>query len=78
MKALIIIAALALGGCGSAAALKPPKGQPLPVAPYGAEARPTAEDLLTPSPQARPERNDELLKDSHEREPDPFDLPPEE
>jgi hypothetical protein len=78
MKGVVVIAALALGGCGSAAALKPPKGQPLPVAPYGAEARPTAEELLTPSPQARPERNDELLKDSHEREPDPFDLPPEE
>ncbi len=78
MKALIVLAALALGGCGSAAALKPPEGQALPVAPYGADARPTAGDLLTPDPQARPERNDELLKDSHEREPDPFDLPPEE
>jgi uncharacterized protein YceK len=78
MKALVMVATLALAGCGSAAALKPPKEQPLPVAPYGAEARPTAEDLLTPSTQARPRRDDELLKDSHEREPDPFDLPPEE
>ena len=78
MKTLIVLAALTLGGCGSAAALKPPKGQTLPVAPYGAEARPKAGDLLTPGPQARPERNDELLKDSHERAPDPFDLPPEE
>ncbi|HVI98204.1 MAG TPA: hypothetical protein VM657_03975 [Sphingomonas sp.] len=78
MKAAIIVTALALAGCGSAAGLKPPEGTPLPVAPYGEEARPAATDLLTPPAQTRPRRDDELLKDSHEREPDPFDLPPEE
>ena len=37
----------------------------------------TAEELLEPSPQARPERSIELRSESEEREDDPFDLPPE-
>jgi hypothetical protein len=31
---------------------------------------------MTPSPQARPMRSDELLKQSEERQTDEFDLPP--
>ncbi|RIA44534.1 hypothetical protein DFR49_2779 [Hephaestia caeni] len=77
MKPVILIAAIALTGCGSSAGLKPADGAPLPVAPYGEDARPAASELLTPPPQTRPRRDDELLKDSHERAPDPFDLPPE-
>jgi hypothetical protein len=68
---------LALAACGSADQLKPAAGQPLPVAPYGATATPTPKQLLTPSPQQRPQRDDELLKNSQKREPDPFDLPPQ-
>jgi hypothetical protein len=48
----------------------------LPVAPYGATAAPVADDLLTPGPQARPGRNDELLRRSEQRRSDDFDLPP--
>ncbi|WNO53713.1 hypothetical protein [Stakelama saccharophila] len=69
--------ALALSACGAKNALEPPEGQPLPPPPYGAEEAPTASNLLSPAPEMRPQRSDELLKDSREREPDPFDLPPE-
>ncbi|WP_242186655.1 membrane lipoprotein lipid attachment site-containing protein [Sphingomonas sp. CARO-RG-8B-R24-01] len=78
MKRLVIGfgALLVLSGCGASSALKPAEGQPLPVAPYGAKATPTPTQLLTPSNQARPERSDELLKNSQERRGDEFDLPP--
>jgi hypothetical protein len=68
--------ALALGACGSAAQLRPREGQSLPVAPRGARSVPTADDLLTPTTQQRPERSDELLKNSEARRSDAFDLPP--
>ncbi len=68
--------ALALGGCGASAPLKPAAGQQLPLAPYGREGRQTAEDLLKATPQAAPERSVELRKRSEKRLQDPFDLPP--
>jgi hypothetical protein len=49
----------------------------MPAVPVGAAAAPTAQQLMTPSIQARPERNVELLTQSQERRDDPFDLPPE-
>jgi hypothetical protein len=70
-------ALLALTACGQQAELKPPPGATLPVAPYGAETRPDAHDLLALDPQAAPERSVELRRRSEEREDDPFDLPPE-
>lgn len=76
MKRLILLATLALGGCGAAAGLKPAEGAALPVAPYGAKATPTPTQLLTPTTQQRPERSDELLKSSVPRRSDEFDLPP--
>ena len=66
-----------LAACGQKADLEPLPGETLPVAPYGAGARPGPEDLLELDPQAAPERNVELRKRSEEREDDPFDLPPE-
>ena len=75
-KVLIILAPLALAGCGSAASLTPKPGQQLPVAPVGARARPTPARLLTPTTQARPQRSDELLTNSERRRSDEFDLPP--
>ena len=72
------IALLVLAGCGQKNDLEPGPGQTLPVTPYGAEARPTADDLLTLPPQAAPERNVELRRRSEVREDDPFDLPPPE
>lgn len=73
----LIMIACALGACGQRADLEPKAGQSLPVAPYGAESRPDAEELLEPGALAAPERSVELRRRSEEREDDPFDLPPE-
>lgn len=73
----VIALAVALAACGSSGALKPPPGGSLPVAPYGEDHEPTADELLEPPQQAAPERSVELRKRSEEREDDPFDLPPE-
>ena len=64
------------GACGQTAQLQPAPGQHLPVKPLLAKATPTAEQLLTPPTNARPERVDELIKRSLPRKPDRFDLPP--
>ena len=78
MKRLLVIAtAQALAACGATGDLEPVAGGSLPPAPYGATDRPQAEALLTPEPQAVPERSVELRSVSEEREDDPFDLPPE-
>ena len=76
MKTLMIVPLAALAACGSTGSLKPAPGEALPVAPYGAVATPTPDDLLDPSAQARPERSDELLRRSQQRRSDEFDLPP--
>ncbi len=76
MKRLFLLLPLTLAGCGSAVGLKPPPGQPLPVAPYGAAKAPTPNQLVTPTPQQRPQRSDELIRSSDERRSDDFDLPP--
>ncbi|MEO8547058.1 MAG: hypothetical protein ABI422_01695 [Sphingomicrobium sp.] len=65
-----------IGGCGQMAPLQPRPGQSLPIKPLLASATPTAEQLLTPPTNARPERVDELIKRSEPRKPDRFDLPP--
>ena len=71
-----IAAAAALTGCGREQQLAFPADKPGPARAVGALARPTPEQLMTPSAEARPERSDELLHQSDERQPDPFDLPP--
>ncbi len=71
MSALLLLAA-----CGNRGSLEPPQGQSLPPAVYGETRQPGAEDLLTPSTQALPERSDELLRRSEKRQDDKFDLPP--
>lgn len=73
---LPVVLGLTLTACGSAGALKPPPGQPLPVKPAMAQVTPTAEDLLTKPAFAAPERIDELMKKSMPRKADRFDLPP--
>ena len=75
---LIIFAALFLGACGQKADLVPLAGQTLPPPPYGATDPLDADQLLALDPQAAPERNVELRRESEEREDDPFDLPPED
>jgi len=79
MKRFVVIfcASLALTACGTRAPLTPPEGADLPIAPYGAQAKPTAEELLEPNALAAPERSVELRRRSEERADDPFDLPPD-
>jgi hypothetical protein len=76
-RTIILTLALLLAACAQAADLKPTAGNTLPVAPYGREDKPTAEELLQPTPQAAPERSVELQTRSEPREDDPFDLPPQ-
>lgn len=73
----IAFSALLLAGCGIRGPLQPPPGEELPVAPAMAGRPLTSEELLTPPPIARPERVDELLTRSEEREDDRFELPPQ-
>ena len=78
-KRIIAFAAacgLALAACGSREPLQMPEGASLPVAPAMAARAPTTEELLTPPTIAQPERVDERLTRSEEREDDRFDLPP--
>ena len=74
---IITVMLITLAACGRKADLVPPQGAELPPAPYGREDRLTANELLTPDPQAAPERSVELRSESEERADDPFDLPPE-
>jgi len=77
MKRLVLaLATLSLAACGKIAPLEPPPGQPLPVRPLMATSTPNAEQLLSYTPQARPERVDELVTKSVPRKVDRFDLPP--
>ncbi len=68
---------LLLAACGKTAPLRPAPGATLPPKAEAAKSAPDAEKLMTPSDQARPRRNDELLQDSQVRQPDRFDLPPQ-
>ncbi|WP_341711247.1 lipoprotein [Erythrobacter sp.] len=78
MKRLLVLGALiALAACGQKSSLEPAPDAALPPAPFGAEAQPSAEELLAQQPQAAPDRTVELRRRSEEREDDPFDLPPE-
>lgn len=71
------LAAGLLTGCGAVAPLTPPEGASLPTAPFGAQDKPSAEELLRRDALAAPERSVELRRRSEERQDDPFDLPPE-
>jgi hypothetical protein len=78
MRRLAVAAAvLVLAACGQRAELRPPAGTQQPVA-YGAGEAQSAEQLLTPPPQAGAERTVELRRRSERRADDPFDLPPPE
>jgi len=71
-----LLPAIVLAGCGLKEPLEPPPGEALPPAPAMARAPLTPEEMMTPPPIARPNRVDELLRRSEERESDRFDLPP--
>ena len=72
----IAVALLALTACGKVGPLVPSGGQSLPVRPMMATRTPDAAELLAYTPQARPERVDELMRRSQPRKADRFDLPP--
>lgn len=65
-----------LAACGSRGEIMPPVGQNMAPPGYGEPRPPTGDELLTPSTQALPDRNDELLRRSEKRQEDKFDLPP--
>ena len=73
---LAIAAALLLAACGGREPLRPAAGEQMPVAPALASRPPTTDELLTPPPITRPDRVDETLRRSEERQDDRFDLPP--
>ncbi|MEI6641919.1 MAG: hypothetical protein WCL10_07755 [Novosphingobium sp.] len=75
---LLAVVGTALTACGARRELLPLQGRALPPAPYGREDKPSADSLLTPPVQAKPQRNIELRSRSEDREDDPFDLPPED
>lgn len=76
LKLIILVAAVALSGCGARVALTPKAGAELPQKPAMAAKVPTSDQLITADTQARPERSDEQLRRSEKRQEDKFDLPP--
>jgi predicted small lipoprotein YifL len=79
IRSLLAIALLAtIAGCGSRTPLKPQPGMGVVPTATAASQPETPRELMTPSTQARPERNADLLTRSQERTQDRFDLPPDE
>ncbi|QPQ54637.1 hypothetical protein IC614_09915 [Allosphingosinicella flava] len=76
MRAAILILPLLLAACGQREALRPAPGESLPPAPLGAAEPPSPSELLEQPTIARPQRTEEALTRSEERETDRFDLPP--
>lgn len=80
-KSLAQIAVLAglsalLAACGSVKQLRPTEGMGEVPKAASAPERETPDQLMTPSTQAQPDRQADLLDRSVERKEDPFDLPP--
>jgi hypothetical protein len=73
---MVLIALAALTACGSATRLRPQQGMTEVPRAANADRRETAPELMTPSTQAQPDRQADLLTKSAEREDDPFALPP--
>lgn len=76
MKLIAVLTILLLAACGSREDLRPAAGQSLPPQPANAAKPQTTADLLELPTIVRPERVDEPLSRSEEREDDRFDLPP--
>ena len=76
MRTFGVALLLGLAACGKQQPLRPAEGAAMPPKPAMAATTPTVDQLLAPSPIARPDRRDELLKKSDERQDDRFDLPP--
>ncbi len=76
LRLLALASSLALAACGGREPLRPAAGEQLPIAPQQSAQAPTTDELLTPPPTLRPDRSDEVLRRSEERQDDRFDLPP--
>ena len=76
-RTILLTLLLATAACGRREALQPAEGASLPVAPQQAQVQPTVDQLLTPTPTARPDRSEEVLRRSEVRQDDRFDLPPQ-
>lgn len=77
-RAIMVGASLfLLAACGGKNELRPQAGKELPPKPLAAATPPSPSQLMTPEVQARPQRSDELLKQSQARRDDRFDLPPQ-
>jgi hypothetical protein len=74
--AFLLVLPLLVSACGRQVSLRPKRGSSLPLKPEGAVKTPTADDLIKPTTQAKPQRSDEQLKRSEQRREDEFDLPP--
>lgn len=77
IKASFMSSFILCAGCGALGPLTPKDGNELPVKAYAQNEEQSAERLLRTSPQARPNREQEILSRSTIRSQDPFDLPPE-
>ncbi len=75
-KLALFSAFVLLSACGKVGDLEPRTAQSVPAKNFGQAEAPGANELTTPSVQARPGRSDELLLRSEQRNEDPFDLPP--
>lgn len=73
-----VILAFGVSGCGQRGDLVRSAGESGPSTPAGEAVAPTAGQLTTASTQARPQRSDEVLRKSEERQSDEYDLPPEQ
>jgi len=62
--------------CGSVTELRPKQGMGQVPTAVAAQAPETPIQLMTPSTQAQPDRQADLITRSVERKDDPFDLPP--
>jgi hypothetical protein len=76
LVALGLVAVLGCSACGRQVALRPKAGEPTVPKAHAATAPETAAQLMTPSTQARPRRNEDLIYKSEPRREDPFRLPP--
>lgn len=74
--ALIGMMLVALAACGRRKDLAPAPGHAPPPAPRGLSASPPVSNMLSPPVQAVPNRVDDPLGRSEDRQQDRFDLPP--
>lgn len=72
---LLGVAGVALAGCGAKRDLQSVEGKH-PPKPAAAAAPRTFEQMITPPPQAAPDRVNDPLRRSEPRPDDKFDLPP--